>query len=68
MARGAVGPDLTHFASRQLLAAGAAPNNPGYLAGWIVDPQKIKPGCAMPQNSIGSTDLRDLLEYLEMLK
>jgi len=68
MARGAVGPDLTHFASRQLLAAGAAPNRPGFLAGWIVDPQKIKPGCGMPQNSIGATDLRALLEYLETLQ
>jgi cytochrome c oxidase subunit 2 len=67
-ARALVGPDLTHVASRKLLAAGAAPNTPGYLAGWVVDPQKIKPGCNMPQNSLASTDLRALLEYLETLK
>jgi cytochrome c oxidase subunit 2 len=67
-AHGLVGPDLTHVASRQLLAAGAAPNTPGHLAGWVVNPQKIKPGCNMPQNNIGSMDLRALLEYLETLR
>jgi cytochrome c oxidase subunit 2 len=67
-ARGRVGPDLTHFASRPFIGAGAAPNNIGYLAGWIVDAQKMKPGCHMPQNPMPAEDLRDLLEYLEMLK
>jgi cytochrome c oxidase subunit 2 len=63
-----VGPDLTHVASRRLLAAGAIPNTPGHLAGWIIDPQKIKPGTHMPQNNIAPADLRALLEYLESLK
>jgi cytochrome c oxidase subunit 2 len=67
-ARGLVGPDLTHVASRQLLAGGAVPNVPGHLAGWIVDPQKIKPGTRMPQNNLSPDDLRALLEYLETLK
>jgi cytochrome c oxidase subunit II len=67
-ASGMVGPDLTHVASRQLLAAGAIPNAPGHLAGWIVDPQKIKPGARMPQNNLSPQDLRALLEYLESLK
>jgi cytochrome c oxidase subunit 2 len=67
-AGGLVGPDLTHVASRQLLAAGAIPNVPGHLAGWIIDPQKIKPGAKMPQNNLSAADLRALLEYLESLK
>jgi cytochrome c oxidase subunit 2 len=63
-----VGPDLTHLASRPTLAAGARPYVPGHLAGWVVDPQKVKPGVRMPQNPMSPTDLRALLEYLESLK
>ncbi|HEV3484293.1 MAG TPA: cytochrome c oxidase subunit II, partial [Vicinamibacterales bacterium] len=37
------GPDLTHFASRSTIGAGTAPNTRGYLAGWIADPQQLKP-------------------------
>ena len=65
---GRTGPNLTHVASRQTIAAGAVPNRPGHLAGWVVDPQRIKPGTRMPQNSIPPDDLRALLEYLESLK
>jgi cytochrome c oxidase subunit 2 len=63
-----VGPDLTHVASRQTLAAGTLPNNRGNLAGWIVDPQTIKPGNPMPPTSLGSQDLESILAYLESLK
>jgi cytochrome c oxidase subunit 2 len=65
---GRVGPNLTHVASRPTLAAGAVPNRPGHLAGWIIDPQKIKPGTRMPQHSLPPGDLRSLLEYLESLE
>ena len=67
-ARGRVGPDLTHVVSRPLLAAGAIPNTKGDLGGWIVDPQRIKPGCQMPQNNIAPDDLKALLDYLMTLK
>jgi cytochrome c oxidase subunit 2 len=67
-AGGRVGPDLTHLASRSSLAAGWLPNTPGHLAGWIVDPQQIKPGVRMPQNNLDAEDLRALLEYLEGLQ
>jgi cytochrome c oxidase subunit 2 len=67
-ARALVGPNLTHVASRKILAAGAVTNMPGHLAGWITDPQRIKPGTRMPQNSLSPMDLRALLEYLETLK
>jgi len=65
---GRVGPDLTHLASRQTLAAGTLPNTRGHLAGWIVNPQTIKPGNQMPPNLLASEDLQDVLAYLEQLK
>jgi cytochrome c oxidase subunit 2 len=68
MARARLGPDLTHVASRAKLAAGSIPNATGHLAGWIVDPQKIKPGANMPPNPLGPEDLRALIEYLSNLK
>ena len=63
-----VGPDLTHLASRRTIAAGTLPNTRGNLAGWIVDPQKIKPGTRMPPNQLKPADLQALLAYLETLK
>lgn len=67
LALGRVGPDLTHVASRLSLAAGTLPNTPGYMAGWIVDPQTIKPGAQMPANSLTPADLRALVAYLATL-
>jgi cytochrome c oxidase subunit 2 len=67
-ARATVGPDLTHIASRPMLASGAIPNTRGYLAGWIANPQNIKPGVRMPPNTLPSDDLNALLDYLESLK
>ena len=63
-----VGPDLTHLASRSTIAAGTLPNTIGNLAGWISNPQSIKPGCRMPPNPMPSQDLNDLLAYLETLR
>jgi cytochrome c oxidase subunit II len=62
------GPDLTHIASRRTLAAGTVPNTKGNLAGWITDPQSIKPGTNMPSNALAPADLEALLAYLGQLK
>ncbi|HJQ19047.1 MAG TPA: cytochrome c oxidase subunit II [Gemmatimonadaceae bacterium] len=67
-ARGTVGPDLTHIATRTSLAAGTLSNTRGNLAGWIVDPQRIKPGVIMPSNGLEPADLQALLAYLGSLK
>ena len=67
-AAGTVGPDLTHLASRRTIAAGTLPNNTGNLAGWILDPQRIKPGAKMPPNQLEPQELRALLAYLQGLK
>jgi cytochrome c oxidase subunit II len=62
------GPDLTHLASRRTIAAGTLPNTRGALGGWIVDPQRIKPGVRMPPNMLKPQDLDALLTYLQSLK
>jgi cytochrome c oxidase subunit 2 len=63
-----VGPDLTHLASRNMIAAETLPNAPGALAGWILDPQRIKPGARMTPNSLAPDDLQALITYLRSLQ
>jgi cytochrome c oxidase subunit 2 len=65
---GTLGPDLTHLASRNTLAAGTLPNTRGHLAGWVVDSQTIKPGNRMPPNVLPPDDLSSLIAYLEILR
>jgi cytochrome c oxidase subunit II len=67
-AQGRVGPDLTHLAGRRMIGAAMLPNTRGNLAGWIADPQAIKPGIKMPRSFLAADDLADLLTYLESLK
>jgi cytochrome c oxidase subunit 2 len=67
-AGGRMGPDLTHVATRSTLAAGTVPNTPGYLAGWIADPQHLKPGTRMPSTGLSSSDLQAVLAYLGTLR
>lgn len=67
-ATGNLGPDLTHLASRRTLAAGMLVNNIGNLAGWIADPQHIKPGNLMPSTELSSVELQALLAYLATLE
>jgi cytochrome c oxidase subunit 2 len=68
LAGGQLGPDLTHIGSRTTIAAGALPNTPATLAGWIADPQHIKPGSLMPKMPLRSDELIAILHYLEQLK
>ena len=68
IAGGRVGPDLTHFASRPTLGAGATLNNSVELAKWILDPHAVKPGVLMPPTSMPADDLAALLSYLGGLK
>lgn len=67
-ANGKTAPDLTHFASRRSIAAGTVPNRRGFLAGWILDPQHIKPGAYMPPTQLEQGELEPLLAYLESLQ
>jgi cytochrome c oxidase subunit 2 len=61
-------PDLTHFATRSTIAAGTVPNTRGYLAGWIANPQHIKPGNRMPPTGLAADDLQAVIAYLETLR
>ncbi|HUQ47673.1 MAG TPA: cytochrome c oxidase subunit II [Gemmatimonadaceae bacterium] len=67
-ARGTIGPNLTHIGSALTLAAGSLRNTRGNLAGWILDPQQIKPGVRMPPNDLSGPELQAILAYLENLK
>jgi cytochrome c oxidase subunit II len=64
----AIGPDLTHLATRRTLAAGTVPNTAGHLAGWISDPDGTKPGSLMPPTRLEPADLHALVAYLQILK
>jgi cytochrome c oxidase subunit II len=68
IARGTVGPNLTHVGSRPRIASGMLPNTRGHLSGWVADPHSIKPGVRMPSNPLPPDDFRALLDYLESLK
>jgi cytochrome c oxidase subunit 2 len=67
-ARGLIGPDLTHLASRTTLAALTIPNRRAQLTRWILDPQGVKPGNRMPGFDLSGPDLQALLAYLETLR
>lgn len=62
------GPDLTHVAGRTTLAAGLLPNTPGHLAGWITNPQQLKPGALMPRVPLEPDALHALVAYLQSLR
>jgi cytochrome c oxidase subunit 2 len=65
---GAIGPNLTHFASRKTLLTGMLPNTEASLTRWLTDPQKLKPGALMPDFMLNRTQVSELTAYLEGLK
>lgn len=67
-ALGTLGPPLTHIGSQMTIAAGTLANTRGNMAGWILDPQRIKPGVRMPPNDLSGPELQAILAFLEGLK
>lgn len=68
-ARGQVAPDLTHFGSRQTIAAGTLPNTRARLQAWIVNAQSLKPGTRMPSlSTFDSETLNAITAYLASLQ
>ena len=66
---GQVGPDLTHFGSRQSLGAGRLGTSPEDLAAWIAHTDELKPGVDMPAyDHLGDTELASLAAYLKGLE
>ena len=75
-----LGPNLTHFGSRGLIAGGVLtnnkdqcdPNDPNILqhcnlAKWLHDPMGIKPGNDMAIGQLSDAQIRSLVAYLESL-
>ncbi|HIB35798.1 MAG TPA: cytochrome c oxidase subunit II [Dehalococcoidia bacterium] len=76
-AKGKIGPNLTHFGSRQHMAAGILENNQVNLRNWIRNPDMIKPGNIMsgqaavymdPNKSLTESEVIALASYLQSLK
>jgi cytochrome c1 len=68
-ANGTIGPNLAGVASRNPIAGGAVPNNgPDDLKRWIMNPQALKPGTAMPNLGLSDDDATKIVAYLETLK
>jgi cytochrome c oxidase subunit II len=62
-----LGPDLTHLATRQTIAAGTLTNTRDNLRRFIIDPQVDKPGAVMPPTELSESEIEVLLDYLEQL-
>ncbi|MEX2578410.1 MAG: hypothetical protein WD342_05065 [Verrucomicrobiales bacterium] len=62
-ARGRVGPQLRDF-RRQIYIAGSLPNMPENLVRWILDPQAIRPGTAMPTLGLSEQEARDAAAFI----
>jgi cytochrome c oxidase subunit II len=68
VATGRFGPDLTHLASRDTIASGAATTTPENLRKWIDNPDSIKPGSLMPSMHLNSHDVDAITAYLSQLR
>lgn len=67
-ATGRFGPDLTHLASRDTIAAGAIQNTSQNLRQWIDNPNSMKPGSLMPAMHLNDHDLDAITAYLSQLR
>jgi cytochrome c2 len=65
-ARGLVGPPLTDFAARSVLA-GFMPNTPSTIVPWLMDPPAILPRTAMPDLGVTTAEAKDIAAYLYTL-
>ena len=66
---GAVGPDLTHFASRRSIGADTLPLTEANLHDWLVAPGHIKPGVRMPSfATLTDAEREAIVDFLLELK
>jgi cytochrome c oxidase subunit II len=68
LASGSSGPDLTHLASRRMLAASTLPLDRTNLAAWILNPQRDKPGVHMPPAPLEPQEVDAISDYLMELR
>lgn len=60
---GNIGPPLVNWERRKYIA-GELPNEPEMLIRWIMKPQEVEPGTAMPDLGITKDDAIDMAAYL----
>ena len=73
-----IGPNLTHFGARQLIAGGVLTNTTDNLTAWLHNAQTVKPGVDMPAfdgsasaqgyHDISPDQLSQLVQYLQSLQ
>jgi cytochrome c2 len=66
-ANGAIGPSLEGFGARSYIA-GSLVNTQGNLMRWIIAPQKIHPGTAMPDLGASEEQAHAMAVYLGTLR
>ncbi|MEZ4570014.1 MAG: c-type cytochrome [Thermomicrobiales bacterium] len=66
-ADGTIGPPLNFWSKRSFIA-GNLPNEPDNLIAWIMNPQAIEPGTAMPNLDVTEAQARDIAAYLYTLE
>ena len=64
---GQVGPSLAGLGRRSYVA-GMLPNTPDDLVSWIMHPQHLKPGTAMPEMGVTEEDARRIEIFLESVR
>jgi cytochrome c oxidase subunit 2 len=67
-AEGNYAPDLTHMMSRQTLASGTLKNDEATLRRWLLNPQKVRPGCLMPAFQLTDPEWGLVVQYLRTLE
>jgi cytochrome c oxidase subunit 2 len=65
---GIVGPDLTHFKSRDVFAGAIFANNDNNLRLWLTNPPAEKPGSVMPNLNLTQDQISKLVAYLDTLQ
>lgn len=69
LSAGTFAPDLTHLMSRKYLATmPTLPNDRATMKAWLKDPNKLKPGCNMPDFKLNPQDVDRLTDYLMTLR
>ncbi|ODA66765.1 Cytochrome c oxidase subunit 2 precursor [Methyloligella halotolerans] len=66
-ANGLVGPPLDQMA-RRIYIAGKLRNSPDNMVRWILNPQKVSPGNAMPDMGLTESQAEDITAYLATLE
>lgn len=64
---GNTGPSLAGWPERRMIA-GTVPNRPAELIEFIMNPQEVRPGSAMPDVGVSEEDARHIAAFLFTLR